>query len=450
MGNASPQGHRGPVTPNTYRPRETFAPSRTVRRAHERYLTSGAISPDVRGIVADSWRRSSRAGVDPDRVLAPVPMSDEEFVAYRASHPLVSVLPVFRALLGGIADQESYLMAVTDAEGRLLWVEGHSQLRSLAERMNFVEGAVWDERRVGTNAPGTSLAVDDPVQVLAAEHFSRIVQPWTCSAAPVHDPHTGEILGVIDVTGGDHLGAPSCLGLVRATALAAEGELLRTHATASARPVDPAGAGTARLRVLGRDEAMLTLGGRELRLSRRHSEIMTLLVQHPEGLTGDQLAVRLYDDASPITLRAELVRLRRLLGPGALDSRPYRLRIAVSADFTDVISMLERGSVGAALRHYAGPLLPSSEAPDIATTRRMLEQRTRAELLAEADPGLLNQWAHTPWGNEDLEVWELLARRTPPGALRSLALQQVRRLAAEYAPLIRPRALATSAQPVRV
>jgi hypothetical protein len=419
----------------------------TVRRAHERYLASGAIGADVRGVVAESWRRSSRAGVDPDHVLAPVPMTDDEFVTYRARHPLVSVLPVFRTLLGGIAEQESYLMAVTDAEGRLLWVEGHRQLRRLAERMHFAEGAIWEERQVGTNAPGTALAVDDPVQVLAAEHFSRIVQPWTCAAAPVHHPLTGEILGVIDVTGGDHLGAPSCLGLVRATALAAEGELLRTGGVACHYPADP---GAARLRVMGRDEGILTLGDRELRLSRRHSEIMTILVRHPEGLTGEQLATRLYDgEANPVTLRAEMVRLRRLLGPDALDSRPYRLRVAVSADFTDVISLLEHGSIGGAVRHYAGPLLPSSEAPAIATVRRMLEQRTRAELLDEADPGLLYQWVHTPWGNDDLEVWESLARLAPSGAVRSLALHHSRRLVAEYAPVTKNRALATSAQPMR-
>ena len=38
-----------------------------------------------------------------------------------------------------------------------------------------------------------------------------------------------------------------------------------------------------------------------------------LLARHPEGLTGDELLCALYEDESvtPVTLRAELARLRR-------------------------------------------------------------------------------------------------------------------------------------------
>ena len=77
---------------------------------------------------------------------------------------------------------------------------------------------------------------------------------------------------------------------------------------------------------MGRAEALLTVDGRRLRLGCRHSEIMVLLAQHPEGLTGDQLSVLLYGEREvrPVTLRAEMSRLRRLVGP-LLRSRPYRL-----------------------------------------------------------------------------------------------------------------------------
>jgi len=38
-------------------------------------------------------------------------------------------------------------------------------------------------------------------QVHAAEHFSEVVHRWTCSAAPVHDPEDGRLLGIVDLTG---------------------------------------------------------------------------------------------------------------------------------------------------------------------------------------------------------------------------------------------------------
>jgi hypothetical protein len=407
---------------------------RNLRRAHERFLTSGETPASVRQIVATSWHRSVRAGVDPARDRAPVQLADSDLRTYRDQHPLAPVLPVFRALLGGIAAEARHLMVVGDANGRLLWVEGHSSLLRRAERMNFVEGADWDERRVGTNAPGTALVTREAVQIFAAEHFSSIVQPWTCAAAPVHDPRTQELLGVIDITGGDYLGGPSSLALVRATALAAEGELLRLR-----DPTDLPQPGSRRddgwrLEVLGRDEGVLTVDGRQRRLSRRHSEILTVLVQRPEGLSGERLCLELYgDEANPITLRAEIVRLRGLLGTGVLGSRPYRLLAPVSADFTDVLRQLDQGSVADALGRYRGPLLPTSEAPGIEHIRRHIEQHVRAAVIASADPGLLTRWTGMPWGGEDLELWERLVTVAPAGATRTLAQAEVRRLTAEYA-----------------
>ena len=39
------------------------------------------------------------------------------------------------------------------------------------------------------------------MQMFAAEHFVRSHHVWTCTACPVHDPRTGDLLGVVDVSG---------------------------------------------------------------------------------------------------------------------------------------------------------------------------------------------------------------------------------------------------------
>ncbi|MER7183404.1 GAF domain-containing protein, partial [Streptomyces hyaluromycini] len=197
---------------------------RVLRRAHETFTTAGTVPRPVRSVVAESWRRSARAGVGPDGA-ARVELTDGDLGAYRAEHPLARVMPLFRELMGTFAADGEHLLAVCDADGRLLWVEGHPATRRRADRMNFVPGARWSETAVGTNAPGTAVAVDRPVQVFAAEHFIRRVQPWTCAAAPVHDPRTGRVLGAVDITGGDRLAHPHSLGFVQAVARAAESQL---------------------------------------------------------------------------------------------------------------------------------------------------------------------------------------------------------------------------------
>ena len=401
---------------------------RQVGRAHERFVTGEAGDtkggPPVRSIVADSWRRSAVALSGPD-ATAPIELSDDDLETYRAAHPLSRVLPIFRNLLGGLADDGEHLMAVCDAYGRLLWVEGTAKVLRGAEQMNFVPGARWDEAHAGTNAPGTALAIDHPLQIFATEHFSRPVQRWTCAAAPIHDPGTGQLLGAIDVTGGDHLANPHSLALVRATALAAEAYLSSQLASAAT-------AGS--LVTLGRNEALLTFEGRRWRLGRRHSELLVLLLAHPAGSTGDELGFGLYgDDASPVTVRAELSRLRRALGPELMESRPYRLRAEVTADFRTVGRLLDLGRPAEALEAYAGPLLPGSDAPGVARLRRLVDDRLRSALLATRDRTLLHTWLHSPWGADDLEIWEAYARLLPPNApARPLALVRVQELRAEY------------------
>src|SRR2546427_20955 len=78
---------------------------------------------------------------------------------------------------------------------------------------NFVDGANWSEEAMGTNAIGTCIKLDKPIQIYAAEHFSKICQSWTCSASPIHDPE-GKIIGVLNMSGPFEKVHPHTLGMV--------------------------------------------------------------------------------------------------------------------------------------------------------------------------------------------------------------------------------------------
>ncbi|MFK0253742.1 GAF domain-containing protein [Streptomyces sp. NPDC090445] len=413
---------------------------RVLRRTHSAFTRHGRVEGPVRAVIARSWLRCARARVSPD-CQPEVELAEAELRPYRAQHPLARVMPLFRDLVGAFAAHGSHLLAVCDARGSLLWVEGEPATMRRAERLGFVPGARWAETAMGTNAPGTAVAVGRPVQVLGAEHFSRRVHAWTCAAAPVRDPRTGRVLGAVDITGGDGLAHPRSLAFVQAVARAAEAQL------ALLDPL-PAAAGDA-LGALGRDEALLTgADGVRTRLGRRHSEIMALLAHHPDGLTGEELAIELYEDesVSPVTLRAEMSRLRGLLGCRAPLSRPYRTAAPLQADFTTVTRRLAAGAVSAALRHYAGPLLPASTAPGIVRLRRRIEDQARAAVIARADTGLLTAWVCTPWGADDPDVWRALAAALPPRD-RPAALARVRSLDSELGAV--PPPAAGRVQPLR-
>lgn len=435
----------------SHRARESDDPrerQRDLHRAHDAFLTGGLrLDPQrdpVRPVVRESWQRALSLGVDPDRAVVPV-VATPDLEQLRRAHPLSSVIHVIRALLGDDAADAGHLMAITDATGVLLWVEGAHALRAEAEAMNFVEGARWSEDCAGTNAPGTALALDRPVQVFASEHFSRIVQPWTCSAAPIHDPATGELLGIVDLTGGHHVGSPYARALVQATVAAAESELRLTAAGSGGPTGDSAGSTglrprsrrnaaspTTRLEVLGRDDAALSGPAGGVHLSRRHAELLLLLLTHPSGLTVEQLSSLLSErESAPVTIRAEMSRLRQHLPEGFLTSRPYRIAVGLSSDLDDVRTLLRRGSLRRALAAYPGPVLPASSAPGIVEIREDLSAELRAALLRTTTVDLLFAYAQTPDGWDDVEVWQrCLALLAPSSARRGTVVARLQRLAA--------------------
>src|SRR5690606_36973024 len=135
----------------------------------------------------------------------------------------------------------------------------------------------------------------------------------------------------------------------------------------------------------GRDQGLLSRGSRTIELSPRHSELLFLLHSYPAGLTAEELAAAIHDrECSPITIRAEMARLRRILGADVIQSRPYRLRERLDTDVDELRALLDRGSHVRALDLYRGPLLPRSRAPRIVELRDEVRWALRGALLGHA------------------------------------------------------------------
>lgn len=367
-----------------------------VSAAHELFVARGAAPRSVRRVVEASWLRSRGNGIDPDRQIGRTSLTGRELEQYRRTHPMAAVRPVVQKLLVEDARDTGLLVALSDARGRLLWVEGDTGAKDRAARMNFADGADWSEAAVGTNAPGTALALDHCVQIFGAEHYSRVVHPWSCAAGPVHDPVTGRVLGAIDITGGPRVAAPEVLSLIKATVAVAESEL-RAHPVQA--PVAP------RVELLGAGPALLFAHER-IALSRRHSEILLLLLEHPEGLSTEHIAVLLDErDLDAVTVRAEISRLRRILGGTMLGSRPYRLLTELDSDLGALNRALRRGDIAAAVAGYRGQLLPASRAPGVGRVREALRARMRAAVLKSGDPAILGWWIGSVDGREDHGAW---------------------------------------------
>ena len=470
--------------------------ARSLQRMHAAFTEGRDVARGVRAVVAQSWERSAAAGIEPELHLPPIVMYEREIDARWHAHPLFPVLPVLRTLLSDATTAAGHMLVISDARGVLLWIEGHRRVIEATENMHLVCGADWSEAGAGTNALGTAVTVDHPVQIFSAEHFNRRVHPWQCSGAPIHDPETGDIVGVIDLTGHLKTAHPHTLSLVTAAAGMAEAFLreevarrdavlrerylsrIAGHArpsalvTASGRvvmavPHDwlggarvavPAGGGevelgegraavaeplagsegalllwestaaapraavaatsasgdvAVRLELLGR-QPVAHVHGEPLPLSQRHAEILALLALNPRRLTAEQLALELYGErGKPVTVRAELSRLRALLA-GAVLARPYRLARDVSVDFASVERALEGDDLASALERYPDALLPESEVELVVERRDRLDATIRRAVMAAGDTELLLRWCTDGSGTSDRQAAELLLSLLPP------------------------------------
>jgi hypothetical protein len=354
----------------------------------------------VRPEILRSWELSGAVGTD----LREAPLADEaETEAMFRDSPLQVAVDRVEADLRRTAEDGDLVLAVTDAETKILWTYGGRVMRRKAETVNFVPAGRWDEGSVGTNALAISARTGEPSMVFSAEHFAPIVHNWVCWAAPLHDPVSGEQIGVVDLSTTWDRTHPIGLATARVLARLIEGAMPTSHqwgrASAAAVPADPG----LNLSLLGTAEAWLD--GQRLLLNRRQTEIVALLALHPEGLSLERLHAMVYGDQAVTlsTLKAEVSHLRAAVG-GQLASRPYRLMMPVRTDVEDVLALLGRGEVRRAVAAYGGDLLPGTNAPALAELGDYVAVSMREALLADPDPAAVLRYGElAPYDTEVVE-----------------------------------------------
>lgn len=396
--------------------------SNASRRAQEaRELLSskeaGLSELPLRNDVRESWKRSlSQATL----VQGPSVLSGDRLRLTRERSELQRIWPVFEKLLVPAATDANLLVALADAGGTLLWVAGSNSALSQAEGVGFMAGADWAEQTVGTSAPGMAVATGEGSQVSGAEHLYERAQQYSCSAVPIRNPRTGQVIGAVDLTGGPDAIAMHSMPLLQAAVMAAETQLLLPGAGVVADPdyLD-----------LGRSDGA-HLGSQAISL--RHAEILTLLAQHRDGLSSAQLVDELFerpDSAAEGTVRAEMVRLRKVLTsqPGrALTSRPYRLQWELQTTLGRLRLALENGDIDTALQLFTPGMLERSQAPGILALRYRAEAALRELVM---DRGSAQQLLNLGRQLADSNLLRAALRELPTDSpARSLIVSEIQEL----------------------
>ncbi|WP_076860187.1 sigma-54-dependent Fis family transcriptional regulator [Bradyrhizobium mercantei] len=201
--------------------------AREVAHLWDRLLGDYEVSQiGVRDIVYQSWLRCKKIGVDPLKRAAPKapPLARPTAVSEARLRAVV------HASLNSVAPYLSEARSVLIGSGRtgnLFFVGGDTHLSEALAENSVVAGATWEETKIGTNAIGTALEIEQKVLIHGEEHFCNAGKPWSCAADVIRDPVDRSVLGIVDLTGPAEAVALRANALISALVERIESELSR-------------------------------------------------------------------------------------------------------------------------------------------------------------------------------------------------------------------------------
>lgn len=195
---------------------EKAADSALIAQAHRAVRNSGEIPAGLLpSVIEMSWQRCLEFGLDCENGTEFDPLQHSALSEQiERNHKLLShAQPVMDLLYQQIVDTE-HVVVLANASGYILHSRGDAGFLTRAERVALMPGVEWSESMRGTNAVGTAIATGEPVVVHGNQHFLSANHILTCSASPIFGP-SGELAGVLDVSGDQRSFNPHTLALVR-------------------------------------------------------------------------------------------------------------------------------------------------------------------------------------------------------------------------------------------
>ncbi|MFP1628063.1 SpoIIE family protein phosphatase [Streptomyces sp. 5K101] len=191
-------------------------------RAHERLLMGEPAGLAVRPPVLASWQRCRSLGLAADHPLN-LPYHDDLARTGSLAEAARPVLEGLESQLSGIR----VAVLLSDGRARLLDRRvGEPALNRELDTLQLVPGFEVTEQLIGTNGIGTVLATRQPAFIHGREHFTDTWSTLACAGAPIRDPLSGQLMGVLDLSCLNVHSDPSMMSVAREAARAIEQRLL--------------------------------------------------------------------------------------------------------------------------------------------------------------------------------------------------------------------------------
>ncbi|MEU6719379.1 ATP-binding protein [Nonomuraea sp. NPDC046802] len=188
--------------------------------ARERFFAGEPVESGVRKQVLASWQRCRNLSVPFE--FSPIYHQDLDLdsMLVRAAVPVLDQLV---SELSGI----KIGVELCDEQARILQRRaGDAAVDRCLDNLPSLPGFGFPEEIAGTNGLGTALAERRPVFIRGAEHYLESMRMFACAGAPIRDPISGRIQGVLDLTSLERNADPAMLSLAMEAATRIEQRLL--------------------------------------------------------------------------------------------------------------------------------------------------------------------------------------------------------------------------------
>ncbi|GGC89306.1 sigma-54-dependent Fis family transcriptional regulator [Thalassobacillus devorans] len=200
----------------SYSPSKTTERERALQWSWTNFFKKGIEGENIRSLILASWKRSEDYLIDPFETKAPVIVDEYDLEKRKeANKEVLTFIRPFMDDLYEIVKGTNSIIAFSDKDGVVLELHGDKDIKLNASSTNFMVGVNMNEKVMGTNSIGTSLALGHPVQVVGAEHYCKAWHTSHCSTAPINDPQTNEIVGTLTLVGYLKSAHPHSLALVK-------------------------------------------------------------------------------------------------------------------------------------------------------------------------------------------------------------------------------------------
>lgn len=174
----------------------------------------------IRDIIKESWLRTKEYKVDLIKQKSSKELEEKQKEAIRKMATFIDIVRPFMLELFEIIKETGFMITLIDKNGYIL----DTYISSNIPETKKNHTVSLSEKHIGTNAMGTSIYLDKPVETWGAETAYSGFHDFTTSAAPIHDKDN-KLIGSIGITGYKDTFSTHTLGMVVAVAIAIENQL---------------------------------------------------------------------------------------------------------------------------------------------------------------------------------------------------------------------------------